>query len=214
MAGAAGQNSDVFPHDRVVFFSDAVFAIAITLLAIELKAPTEDAIARVGAAHALGELVPLFTAFVISFFVAAQFWASHLLTWKCVARVTGRLLWLGIGQLFFVVLMPFATALYSESFRTQQHLPLMFYCLVLTGVSLFGYLARREVLRESSAMSADEKRWFEVRARVPLLVFAASIPLALVVPTWAGGLVFILIFPATALARRWTLRRPLPEPAL
>ena len=130
-AQTASISPDVFPHDRVVFFSDAVFAIAITLLAIELKPPAEALIAQFGAAGAWMHQIPLFVAFVISFLVTALFWAVHMQAWKMVERVTPGLLWLNIGQLMFVALMPFATALYSESFMSDHVAPLVGYCLVI-----------------------------------------------------------------------------------
>ena len=201
--------ADVFPHDRVVFFSDAVFAIAITLLAIELKPPAETLIAQFGAAGAWTHQIPLFVAFVISFMVTALFWAGHMQAWKMVERVTPGLLWLNIGQLMFVALMPFATALYSESFMSDHVAPLVGYCLVLTGIPLFSFLTRRAMVRSQGVaqkLGPIGTRWFLVRTLVPLIVFAACIPLAFILPSWMGGMLFFLIFPITPLARRWALR--------
>lgn len=201
--------AEVFPHDRVVFFSDAVFAIAITLLAIELKPPAEALVERLGTANAWSWQSPLFVAFVISFLVTALFWAAHMQAWKLVERVTPGLLWLNVGQLMFVALMPFATALYSESFMTSHSGPLVGYCLVLAGISLFSFLIRRAMVRShgvAAKLGPAGTRWFLVRAAVPLAVFSACIPLAFVVPTWMGGLLFTLIFVLTPFARRWALR--------
>lgn len=200
---------EIFPHDRVVFFSDAVFAIAITLLAIELKAPSEALVEQIGASDAWSRQIPLFIAFVISFLVSALFWAGHMQAWKMVERVTPGLLWLNIGQLMFVALMPFATALYSESFIADHAGPFAGYSAVLTGVSLFSFLIRRAMVRHhgvAEKLGPAQTRWFLVRAAVPLVVFAACIPLAFVLPSWMGGMLFILIFALTPLARRWALR--------
>jgi len=201
--------ADVFPHDRVVFFSDAVFAIAITLLAIEPKPPTEILVAQFGQAVAWAHQIPLFVAFVISFLVSALFWASHMQAWKMVDRVTPGLLWLNIGQLMFVALMPFATVLYSESFMTDHVAPLAGYCVVLTGISLFAFLTRRAMVRShgvAEKLGPAGTRWFLARPAVALMVFAASIPLAFVVPAWMGGFLFMLVFTLTPLARRWAMR--------
>lgn len=208
-----GARRDLFPHDRVVFFSDAVFAIAITLLAIELKPPSEELIARVGAGQGWGELVPLFIAFVISFLVVGQFWMGHMQTWKHVTRVTGKLVWCSIFQLMLVALMPFATVLYSEAFRGHGPGRFAFYSGVLTGISFFAWLMRRIVVREEGLvekLGADEVRWMQMRGLISLFVFAASIPLAFVLPTWMGGIIFALIFPLIAVAKRIFYRVPAP----
>ena len=204
-----GPPSDVFPHDRVVFFSDAVFAIAITLLAIELKPPTEALVEQFGSSVAWAHQIPLFVAFVISFMVSALFWAGHMQAWKMVERVTPGLLWLNICQLMFVALMPFATMLYSESFMTAHVWPFVGYCVVLTGISLFSFLTRRAMGRSHGVgekLGPAGTRWFLARTLVPLAVFAACIPLAFVMPSWMGGMVFFLIFVITPFVRRWALR--------
>ncbi len=204
-----GSMVDVFPHDRVVFFSDAVFAIAITLLAIELKPPAEALVAQFGAVDAWSRQSPLFIAFVISFMVTALFWAGHMQAWKMVERVTPGLLWLNITQLMFVALMPFATALYSESFLSNHIGPFVGYCLVLTGISLFSFLTRRAMVRShgvAEKLGPAGTRWFMARTAVPLAVFATCIPLSFILPSWMGGMLFFLIFVITPFARRWALR--------
>ena len=219
VAAANGPARDVFPHDRVVFFSDAVFAIAITLLAIELKAPSEAVVEAVGAGQAWVGLLPLLIAYVVSFLVTAQFWAGHMLSLKHVRTMTQKLVTLTVFQLMFVALMPFATAMYSESFTPHfgnVHLAFVIYCLVLTGISFFAWLIRREVIREGqlgSTMPPVEVRWFQMRAVVPLLVFAACIPLAFLLPPWAGSILFSLIGPVSAVLKRRVFGRSGQEPA-
>ncbi len=206
---------DLLPHERVVFFSDAVFAIAMTLLAIELKLPGEELIRRVGENEAYGETVSLFIAFVISFLVAGVFWVGHMATWKRITRVTGKLVWCTVLQLMFVALMPFATRLYSEAFTGHSPGRFAFYAFVLAGISFFALLTRwlavkQENLREK--LGAAEARWLVVRGLVPLLVFAACIPLAFVLPVWTGGFIFWMIGPLSMIARRICFRSAKSEP--
>ncbi|MFT4256053.1 MAG: TMEM175 family protein [Pseudoxanthomonas sp.] len=207
---------DVFPHDRVVFFSDAVFAIAITLLAIELRLPDEELIRRVGESEAWGQTVSLFIAYAVSFMVTAVFWVGHMLTWKHIARATGKLVWCSVLQLMFVALMPFATRLYSEAFSGGSPGYFAFYSFVLTGISLFSLLTRRAAVRQENLrekLGETETRWLLLRGLVPLLVFAAGIPLAFVLPVWMGGFIFVLIFPLTVIARRVCFGAAKREPA-
>ena len=63
---------------RMVFFSDAVFAIILTLLALELRAPLD--VAPGGLFEALGKLTPHFIAFAMSFAIVSVFWIAHLST--------------------------------------------------------------------------------------------------------------------------------------
>lgn len=204
---------DVFPHDRVVFFSDAVFAIAITLLAIELKLPSEELIERIGADAAWREMTSLSIAFVVSFMVLATFWRGHMLTWKLVGRASSGLVWCSLLQLLFVVLTPFATNAYSGSGGGPARFA--FYSFVLAGISLFSWLtrllaSRQENLREK--LGAAPARWFLLRGLVPLLVFVAGIPLAYVLPTRLAAFIFLSIFPLSLLVKWLCLRSPKTEP--
>lgn len=201
--GAPGK--DVFPHDRVVFFSDAVFAIAITLLAIELRLPDAGDVARLGEAAAYGHTTSLFIAYFVSFLVTGLFWAGHMQTWRHVRHVDGKLVWATLLQLMFVALMPFATREYSESFSGHSPGRFAFYAFVLSAISLFALLTRRIVVRRErlhERIGAAEVRWLLWRGAVPLVVFGLAIPLAYALPVWSAGLLFLVIFPVSAIARR------------
>lgn len=118
-----------FPTDRVVYFSDAVFAIAITLLVIEIKIPTHDQIHEFGMAGVLRKLIPLFVGFLISFLVTGLFWRAHLLLYHHVKEVDNKLLWINIWLLLTVALLPFSTGFYSENFGSN--VPFFFIVVIL-----------------------------------------------------------------------------------
>lgn len=200
---------ELFPHERVVFFSDAVFAIAMTLLAIELKPPSHALVASVGEARAWDSMTSMFIAYVISFLVTAIYWVNHLQVWKQVRHATARLVWLNVLMLMFVALVPFGTNLYAESFVGGSAVSFAVYALILTGIAFFSLwlriaVTRQERLRER--MGAAEARWFVARAVVPFAVFAAAIPLAFVIPSQLGSALFIAIGPLSALVKRWAMR--------
>lgn len=105
-----------FQIERLILFSDAVFAIAITLLVIEIRVPeiatsadtTQDLI------HALLEKIPEFFGFILSFAVIGQFWTNHHRLFGLVKDYNGKLIWLNLLMLFWIVLVPFTSGLNSR----------------------------------------------------------------------------------------------------
>ncbi len=198
---------DVFPHDRVVLFSDAVFAIAITLLVIEIKIPTHAVVGAHGLGGALAEMIPLFIGYLVSFLVIALFWVGHMKTWKYVTSVTSGMAWLNIFELLFVALMPFTTGMYSEYFG--NNLAFSLYCLNLVGIALFSYWLRSVVIRREGLvekLGAHEIAWLRAQTLIALFVFVACIPLAHASP-WAARYGFVAIFVLQMAVKRYLNRR-------
>ncbi len=100
--------------ERLVFFSDAVVAIAITLLALDIKIePTPSG--HLSFSDILGEW-KVFAAFLLSFINIANFWKTHHAFFAHISRIDERLLWYNIIWLFFIVTLPFSTSLVSAYF--------------------------------------------------------------------------------------------------
>ena len=131
----AHEHSPAHPLERLVFFSDAVFAIAITLLIIEVRPPhlgfratdTEHLIA-------LANLIPSFVAFFISFFVIGAFWMGHHRAFSLARHWSPDLLFPNILMLAAIVFMPFATAYMGTNMG--QRVPTVLYDVVLLATGL------------------------------------------------------------------------------
>lgn len=126
---------ELFPLERLVFFSDAVMAIAMTLLAADLKIPQLDpSIAAAELPRALGSARPQIASFVISFVVIGIYWLSHHRTFGYLRRYDNRLAVLNLIFLFFIVIMPFVARLMGE----YAFLPFVTatYSLVVGGIAL------------------------------------------------------------------------------
>jgi uncharacterized membrane protein len=93
--------------ERLVFFSDAVVAIAITLLALELPVPSGDTDAAVW--HSLGHHLGEYTAFLISFAVIGSHWFGHHQLFRYLGRLGGRIGTLNMLWLLMMVITPFVT---------------------------------------------------------------------------------------------------------
>ena len=101
--------------ERLLFFSDAVMAIAITLLAIDLKiSEIPAALASTELPRQLDALGPRIVSFVISFVVIGIYWSSHHRYFGYVRRYDGRLLALNLLFLMFIALMPFVASLLGQ----------------------------------------------------------------------------------------------------
>ena len=113
--------------ERLVFFSDAVFAIAITLLVLEIKVPTlpkgsPDSVYW----EALAELIPSFMGYLLSFAVIGIFWIGHHRAFAMAGRYSGKVLGWNMGLLCVMAFMPFVTAF--DAHNLNQHVPGMVYC--------------------------------------------------------------------------------------
>ena len=98
--------------ERVMFFSDAVFAIALTLLVIDLRVPDEDH--GETSLDVMVSLIPGFIAFVISFAVIAANWTGHHRKFHVITSYDSRLIRLNFLLLFLIAFTPFPTSLMAE----------------------------------------------------------------------------------------------------
>jgi uncharacterized membrane protein len=97
--------------DRLVFFSDAVFAIALTLLVIDIKVPIG---VEGGSAAVVLDEAPSIYAYALSFYVIAVNWMGHHRRFAHVQRFDGRLIGLNFLLLFMIAFVPFPTSLIAE----------------------------------------------------------------------------------------------------
>lgn len=136
-----------FQLERMILFSDAVFAIAITLLVIEIKVPElhGEHVTDKALLQKLGMLIPKFIGFIISFMLIGLYWTVHHRMFGFVTNYTRKLLALNLLFLFFIALMPFSTGFYSEYagpvlFREQLKVPMSFYVLNFSCAGFVNYL--------------------------------------------------------------------------
>ena len=152
-----------FELERLILFSDAVFAIAITLLIIEVKFPElpKDALQDMG--KALHPLIGQVLAFVISFFFIGNFWMRHLHFCKMLKSYNDTLIKLNLFFLFFIVTFPFCATMIAEHAADMPLLSLCIYvgniiCCSVTYLIMMYYVLRinRSLVNEENK-EAQEK---------------------------------------------------------
>ena len=183
--------------DRLVFFSDAVFAIAMTLLVIELHVP--DLVGAVTSdvmLQALADLAPRLFAYALSFAVIGSYWLSHWRRYAFIRCADERLALLNLLLLGVVALIPFPTALIGE--YGDLGVVAAFYAIVLAigglaGTATWLYAARAGLLVEG--VTATEVRTGEWRGlSVPIVMLGSLILIPLFGPGPAE-LSWLLIIP-------------------
>jgi len=135
-----------FQLERMILFSDAVFAIAITLLVIEIKIPEleKEHITDKALGEALLHLVPKFVGFIVSFALIGVYWNVHHRMFGYVTSYTRKLVGLNLLFLFFIALMPFSTGFYSEYagkelVQHQLKVPMTFYVLNFSAAGFINF---------------------------------------------------------------------------
>jgi uncharacterized membrane protein len=108
------EENSLLSFERVVFFSDAVFAIVITLLVLEIKVPHLTNWNEATLNDALVHLLPKFFGFICSFFIVGLMWFEHHRIFRYIERFDSGLIWRNLVFLLFISFIPFPTALFSE----------------------------------------------------------------------------------------------------
>jgi uncharacterized membrane protein len=191
--------------DRVLAFSDAVFAIAITLLTLNLQVPPGlrgDELTR-----ALHQVLPAFGAYVLSFVILGQLWLAHHRIFGVVARVDYTVLVRNLVFLGLIAVMPFPVRLLSD----YPHRPLAVatYAVAFIAAMQLQRLIWLDVTRPEHRDLLQEPVPEEVRTgfgRVLLgllVVFGAAVPVGMFAPRYAT-LVWAVIIPLRLVVGRLT----------
>jgi len=167
--------------ERVVFFSDAVFAIVITLLVLELKVPHLTAHTESALRHALFELLPRVAGFVVSFLIVGLMWIEHHRIFRYIADYDAGLLWRNLLLLLCISFVPFPTALFSENFWSRT--AFILYTASFGGVAIAKLLIWRHASAKNilkSEVSAELERRIARRSLAVPIACGLAIALSLI----------------------------------
>jgi TMEM175 potassium channel family protein len=167
--------------DRLLAFSDGVIAIIITIMVLELKAPH-------GAEWAdLLKLTPVFLSYVLSFTFVAIYWNNHHHLLYTLSRVNGTILWANLHLLFWLSLIPFATAWVGDN--PFAPVPTAVYGIAFLMPGCAYYLLVRAMLRVEGPQSTLARAvGRDLKGKGSLVVYAAGVAIALVEPRVAIAL--------------------------
>ncbi|WP_328613451.1 TMEM175 family protein [Amycolatopsis sp. NBC_00355] len=174
---AAASQERLFAAERLVFFSDAVVAIAITLLALELPLPEGSTGTEL--LHSLGDHKSEYISFLISFAVIGGHWRAHHRLFEHVTTVNSGLIRLSFAWLLMQVIMPFATKVIGEDGAFEFRF--VFYALVQVIAMTVFVLMVWQIQRHHLHLADTPPELFGRTYRgagVMIAAFAVSIPVA------------------------------------
>jgi uncharacterized membrane protein len=196
-AGSYRREGEGLEFDRVSFFTDAVYAIAMTLLVVELhvphilEGPGEDATL----ARALLDEGDAIFGFFLGFVIIGRYWLAAHQFFGTLRSVDTRLISINLLYLAFVAFSPFPVALISE--YADDRTAFFIFAATMGGISLlevvlFRYAERHGHLRER--LTPEAVRFGTIASTAPVLIVGLSLPVALVSPQLAL-LSWLLMFP-------------------
>ncbi|MDX6273503.1 MAG: potassium channel family protein [Frankiales bacterium] len=170
---------------RMEAFSDAVVAILLTIMVLELKVPHE------AGWDALQPLWPVFSSYVLSFVNLGIYWNNHHHLLQASERVNGRVLWANLHLLFWLSLFPFTTGWMGENHFART--PTAVYGVVLLAAALAYYLLQLMVLREHGPDSVlAQALGRDIKGKISPAIYVAGIALSLV-SRWVGLALYVVV---------------------
>jgi uncharacterized membrane protein len=169
--------------ERLILFSDAVFAIIMTLLVLELRPPHS------ASWQALGGLWPSALSYGVSYLFLAIVWTNHHHVLRFAPAATPRLIWGNFAHLFSVSLMPFATAWIADS--RLGAVPVALYATVFVLVNATYMILCTEAIdrQDTTTIPLHVRRTMRLRSFLTLALFASAGCVALFQPIVGLGII-------------------------
>lgn len=159
--------------NRLEAFSDAVVAIILTIMVLELKVPHEPTL------YALVPLLPVFLVYVLSFMYVGIYWNNHHHMFQVTHHVNGAILWANMHLLFWLSLIPFVTGWMGENHFAPA--PTALYGVVLLMAAVAYFILQKTILAEHGRDSVLGKAvGRDIKGKLSPVLYAAAIGLAFV----------------------------------
>ena len=173
------------PKGRLEAFSDAVIAVLITIMVLELHIPAGTDW------HALGHELPVLLAYVLSFVYLGTYWNNHHHMLAAVSRVNGAGLWANLHLLFWLSLIPFTTAWMSE--HRFPTIPTAVYGIVLFAAAVAYLILQTTLIRaEGEHSRLRVALGSDVKGKVTTLLYCFGIAFSFV-EGWLGLAVYVAV---------------------
>jgi uncharacterized membrane protein len=173
--------------NRLEAFSDGVLAIIITIMVLEFQVP------KTAELKSLIPLLPVFISYILSFINLAIYWNNHHHLFSAVEAINGKVMWANMNLLFWLSLLPFATAWMGENKFTKW--PVFVYGIVLLGCGVAYFILTKILIniheRDSALVIAIAKN---KREQLTIFIYLFGVGSSLFYPYLALGIYFAVTF--------------------
>ncbi len=170
---------------RLEAFSDGVIAILITIMVLELHPPEQTDL------EALRPLVPVFISYVLSFVYLGIYWNNHHHLLQSATVVDGKVLWANLTLLFWLSLVPFATAWMGQDGFAS--VPTALYgCVLIAAAFAYAVLVRALRAVPSQSAAVGHASGADRKGLASIAIYAAAIPVAMMAPLVAFAMYVVV----------------------
>lgn len=171
--------------DRLEAFSDGVLAIIITIMVLKLNVPDSPELASLYSA------LPVFLSYILSFIYIGIYWNNHHHMFQVTSKISGGILWANLNLLFWLSLLPFATAWVGQ--HSNASIPTAFYGVVLLLAALAWWILKQLNIsvhvQDSLIEQAMGNSYKEI---ISPILYIAGIILAFVQP-WISDIIYAVV---------------------
>ena len=171
---------------RIEAFSDGVIAIIITIMVLELKVPHEKS-----RLVDILDLWPVFLSYVLSFIYVGIYWNNHHHMFTVVNKVNGAVLWANMHLLFWLSMIPFATAWMGENYFAPAPMAVYGFVLLMNGIA-YAILTSILIKHHGDESTLSKAVGSGVKGKISCVCYAVAIPCAFV-HVWISGALYILV---------------------
>jgi len=172
---------------RLEAFSDAVIAIILTIMVLELRPPHEHTL------EALAKLYPIFGCYILSFIYLGIYWNNHHHMIHSVKHISGGVLWANLHLLFWLSLVPFTTVWMGETHFAK--LPVAVYGFVLLFAAL-AYAILTLTLVKANGKDSEVARALgrDFKGKISIVIYSVGIVFAFLAPVISGVCYLVVAF--------------------
>ncbi len=197
----------LYETSRIKNFIDAIFSIALTILILEISLPRINDPTITSLGSILYERQPQFIGYIVSFWVIALFWLSHVRNFRYARSIDHKLIMINLINLFFVVLLPFSTGLYVNNFGNATAFSWYSINIAILGLIsawMIRYIYNSEL--NNGELTKPRMIWYTLNGLNVFVIWALSAALSDVYPWIARGLFIMIFINESLLTRYWSKR--------